>query len=114
MEAVRESTVSAQVSGRVVEVRFDVGDYVRQGEVIVRIDPRVASQAVEASEAQVAEARAALTNARAQYERSRQLLAQKFISEAALDQAEAAYKAAQARVTALLAGASGWLRRPAT
>lgn len=105
VEAVRESTVSAQISGRVVDVRFDVGDYVKQGEVIVRIDARAASQAVEASEAQVAEARATLTNARAQYERSRQLFAQKFISQAALDQTEAAYKSAQARVSGLLAGA---------
>jgi RND family efflux transporter MFP subunit len=105
LEAVRESTVSAQVAGRVIDVRFDVGDYVKQGEVIVRIDPRAARQAVEASEAQVEEARAALANTRAQYERSRQLFAQKFISQAALDQAEAAYKSAQARVGALVAGA---------
>jgi RND family efflux transporter MFP subunit len=105
MEAVHQSTVSAQIAGRVVDLRFDVGDYVKKGEVIVRIDERAASQALAASEAQVAEARAALANARAQYERSRQLLAQKFISQAGLDQAEAAYKAAQARVSALIAGA---------
>jgi RND family efflux transporter MFP subunit len=105
VEAVRQSTVAAQIAGRVVELRFDVGDFVRKGEVIVRIDERSAGQAVAASEAQVNEAQAALGNARAQYERSKQLLAQKFISAAALDQSEAAYKAAQARVAALLAGA---------
>jgi RND family efflux transporter MFP subunit len=105
MEAVRQSTVSAQISGRVVELRFDVGDYVKKGDVIVRIDERSAARALEASEAQVLEAQAALANARAQYERSKQLFAQKFISQAALDQAEAAYKAAQARVSALVAGA---------
>jgi len=105
MEAVRQSTVSAQIAGRVVDLRFDVGDFVNKGEVIVRIDERAASQALAASEAQVLEARAALANARAQFERSRQLLAQKFISQAALDQAESAYKAAQARVSALIAGA---------
>jgi RND family efflux transporter MFP subunit len=105
VEAVRQSTVAAQISGRVVDIRFDVGDFVKKGEVIVRIDERAVTQAQEASEAQVREAQAALGNARASYERSRQLLAQKFISQAALDQAEAAYKAAQARVTALLAGA---------
>ncbi len=105
IEAVRQSTVSAQIAGRIVELRFDVGDRVKKGEVIVRIDERAATQAVAASEAQVREAQAALANARSQHERSRQLLAQKFISQAALDQSEAAYKAAQARVTALLAGA---------
>jgi RND family efflux transporter MFP subunit len=105
LEAVRQSTVSAQIAGRIVELRFDVGDYVKKGEVIARIDERSAARALEASEAQVLEAQAALANARSQYERSKQLLAQKFISQAALDQAEAAYKSAQARVSALVAGA---------
>ena len=105
LEAVRQSTVSAQIAGRIIDIRFDVGDAVKKGEVIVRIDERAVTQAVAASEAQVREAQAALVNARAQYERNRQLLAQKFISQAALDQSEAAYRAAQARVTALLAGA---------
>ena len=105
VEAVRQSTVSAQIAGRVVDIRFDVGDFVKQGEVIVRIDERAATQAVAASEAQVREAQAALANARAQYDRSAKLLAQKFISQAAFDQAEAAYKAARERVSGMLAGA---------
>ena len=105
VEAVHQSTVSAQIAGRIVELRFDVGDAVKKGEVIVRIDERAATRALEASEAQVREAQAALAKARADFERSKQLLAQKFVSRAAVDQAEAAYKAAQARVSALLAGA---------
>jgi membrane fusion protein, multidrug efflux system len=105
VEAVRQSTVSAQIAGRIVDLRFDVGDYVKQGEVIVRIDERAASQALAASEAQVREAEAAARNARVQYERSRQLLAQKFISQAALDKAESDYKQAQARLSGMLAGA---------
>ena len=106
MEAVRQSTVSAQIAGRIVELRFDVGDYVKKGDVIVRIDERSATRALEASEAQVLRGRRPRSrNARAQYERSKQLLAQKFISQAALDKAEADYKAAQARVGALVAGA---------
>ena len=105
VEAVRQSTVSAQIAGRIVELRFDVGDVVQKGEVIVRIDERAAAQAAAASTAQVAEAQAALANSRSQYERSKQLLAQKFISPAALDKAEADYRQAQARLTAMLAGA---------
>lgn len=105
VEAVKQSTVSAQISGRIVELRFDVGDYVKKGEVIVRIDERAASQAVAASEAQVREAEAALRNARAAFERTKQLRTQNFVSQAALDKAESDFKAAQERVTALLAGA---------
>lgn len=105
VEAARQSTVAAQIAGRVVELRFDVGDYVKQGEVIVRIDARAVAQAAAASQAQVAQAQAELANARAQLERTRALVAQKFLSASALDKAEADAKAAAARVTALLAGA---------
>jgi len=105
VEAVRQSTVAAQIAGRVVEVRFDVGDAVKKGEVIVRIDERAATQAVAASTAQVQEAQATLANARAQYERSKQLAAQNFISAAGLEKAETDYKAAQARVSSIIAGA---------
>ena len=105
VEAVRQSTVAAQIAGRVVELRFDVGDYVKKGEVIVRIDERAAAQALAATEAQVRQAEAALRNARAEYERAKQLVAQKFLSQAALDRAEADYKSAQERVSALIAGA---------
>ncbi|MBL0143303.1 MAG: efflux RND transporter periplasmic adaptor subunit [Betaproteobacteria bacterium] len=105
IEAVRQSTVSAQVSGRIVDIRFDVGDRVQKGDVILRIDERAASQAVAASQAQLREAEASLVNARAQYERTKQLLAQKFVSQAALDKAEADFKASEARMKAMLAGA---------
>lgn len=105
VEAVNQSTVSAQISGRIVELKFDVGDYVKQGQVIARIDESVVGQQVAGSQAQVAQARANLENAKASYERSQQLFAQKFISQAALDKATAEYKAAQAQAAASMAGA---------
>jgi len=47
VEAVRQSTVSAQISGRVKQVLFDVGDTVRKGQVLVRIDERLAQSAIK-------------------------------------------------------------------
>ena len=105
VEAVRQSTVSSQIAGRIVDLRFDVGDYVKKGDVIARIDERAATQAVAQSEAQVRAAEATLTNARAQYERSKQLFAQKFISQAALDKSEADFRTAESQMRAMLAGA---------
>lgn len=105
VEAVNQSTVSAQITGRVVDLKFDVGDYVKQGQVIARIDESVVGQQVAGSQAQVAQARALLDNAKAQYDRSKQLFAQKFISQAALDKATSEYRAAQAQAAASLAGA---------
>jgi RND family efflux transporter MFP subunit len=106
VEAVRQSTLAAQVSGRVVEIAVKAGDTVRAGQVLVRIDARTADQAVAASLSQVAEAEANLVNAKRRHERNRDLLAQKFVSQAAVDQSEADYKAAQAQLAALKAGAS--------
>ena len=106
VEATRQSTVSAQISGRVKEIYYDVGDSVKKGRVILRIDQGEAAQALAGSQAQVMQAQAALHNAKANYERARQMFAQKFISQAALDKAEADYKVALAQAAASQAGES--------
>lgn len=95
VEAVHSATVAAQVQGRIVEVRADAGQRVRKGEVLMRIDAREFAENAAAAEAQSIQAKA-------NFERMKNLYAQKFVSSAALDKAEADYKSAQAA-----AGASG-------
>lgn len=104
VEAVKQSTVAAQIAGRVVAVNFDVGDRVSKGQVIVRIDPTEVNQMYAASQAQIAQAQATLRNAQAQFERTQRLVEQKFMSAAALDKAQADYKAARAQLAAAEAG----------
>jgi RND family efflux transporter MFP subunit len=106
VEAVRQTTLGAQVPGRIVALEVKAGDTVRAGQVLARIDARTADQAVAASRSQVAEVEANLANAKRKYERNRELLAQKFVSQAAVDQAEAEYKAAQAQLAAVTANAA--------
>lgn len=106
VEAVRQSTVSAQISGRVKEVNFDVGDTVKTGQIILRIDERETEQALVGSQAQVMQSMAALTQAKASYERSLQLFEKKYISQSALDKAKADYDMAQAQAAASEAGES--------
>lgn len=105
VEAIRQATLGAQIAGRIVEFGVKAGDSVRAGQVLARIDPRTADEAVAASRSQIAEAEANLANAKRKYERSRDLFAQKFVSQAALDQAEAEYKAAQAQLATTQANA---------
>lgn len=104
VEAGRESTLAAQVAGRILELRVEAGDRVKQGQLIARIDDAEIRQGVAGNQAQVAQARANLANAQAQYERSKQLVARKFVSQSALDQTRANYDAAQAQVAAASAG----------
>lgn len=105
LEAVRQSTVAAQVPGRIVELRVDAGQAVVKGQVLALIDAREAAQAAAASEAQTARAEADLANARAHFERTGKLVEQKFVSQAALDKAHADYRSAQAQAAAARAGA---------
>lgn len=97
VEALQQSTVAAQVAGRVTELRVDGGQAVRQGEVMLRLDVREAAESAAA-------ARAALAHARAQYERSASLRRQNFISQAALDKARADLDMALAGAEAAGAG----------
>lgn len=105
VEAVRQSTLAAQVSGRVTAANFDAGDYVEKGSVIVRLSAQELSAAAAGSRAQVAQAEATLANVRANYQRQQQLFQQKFISQAALDHATAEFRAAEAAARAARAGA---------
>lgn len=97
VEAVQQATVGAQVPGRVLEVAADAGQTVKKGDVLMRIDAREAAEAVRAAEAQYA-------NAKVNYERTKSLVTQKFMSAAALDKAKADLDAASANRAA--AGAS--------
>lgn len=100
IEAVRQSTLAAQMPGRILELGVDAGDRVERGQVLVRIDPAEAAAAVAAAEAGIAQAQTVLGNARLEYERARKLVAQKFLSQSALDGARTQYEAAEAQLGA--------------
>jgi RND family efflux transporter MFP subunit len=105
VEAVRQATLGAQIAGRIVELGVKAGDDVRAGQVLARIDASTADPAVAASRSQIAEASANLANAKRKFERNRDLFERKFVSQAALEQAEAEYKAAQAQLATMQANA---------
>jgi multidrug efflux pump subunit AcrA (membrane-fusion protein) len=97
VEAVQQTTVGAQIAGRVLEVKADAGQSVKKGDLLMRIDAREAAEAARGAEAQY-------INAKATYDRSKSLKDQKFLSQAAVDKARADLDAAAANRSA--AGAS--------
>lgn len=105
VEAVRQTTLAAQVPGAVVALAVKVGDRVQAGQVLLRIDARSADQGAAASDAQVQAARAALDVATREYTRQQKLREKQYISQGALDQAEAQFKATRAQVAAQVAQA---------
>lgn len=105
VEAVRQTVVSAQVAGAVVSLPVKAGDRVRTGQLLARLDARAAEQQAGAAAAQVEAARAVQQAATLEMQRQRQLFASRFISQAALDQAEAQFKSTTAQANAQMAAA---------
>lgn len=105
VEALRRTVVAAQVAGAVVALPVRAGDKVRAGQVLLRIDARTADQTAAAGAAQAHAARAAQDVATRELERQRQLFAQGFISQAALDRADGQFRTVQAEASARLASA---------
>ena len=96
IQPVKQSTVAAQASGRIVTLAVKMGDRVRAGQLLATIDDREAVVGVQRSQAQVAQSEAELRNAQANLDRTRELQAKGFVSKAALDTAETQFKGAQA------------------
>jgi membrane fusion protein (multidrug efflux system) len=85
--------ITAKVSNLVTAIRFDEGQYVRRGDVVVELDG-------DQARADLAVAQAALKESESQYHRSRELYDTKVLSESAIETIEATYRANQARVEA--------------
>lgn len=98
LEPLRQATVAAQLGGNVLALLVKAGDAVKAGQPIARIDDRDALAGLQRSEAGLTQADAEARNARLAAERSRELKARGFVSQAALDSAETQLKAAEAGV----------------
>jgi RND family efflux transporter MFP subunit len=89
VEATNQATMSAQTAGRIVELPYDVNDYVEAGSVIVRFTDVEQQSAQHRAQAQIASAQAGYDEALANYERVAEVYARKLIAKAQLDQATA-------------------------
>lgn len=96
LEAVQGVTVTAEVSGKVVEIAFTAGAQVAAGDLLVRQD-------VSAEEAQLRSVESAAELARIEFNRTKKLLADKVISQSDFDSAQAQLTQASAQAENLRA-----------
>jgi RND family efflux transporter MFP subunit len=104
LEATNKATLTAQTSGRVVKINYDVDDYVPAGAVVIELAASEQGARSARAGAGLAEAQAALREAQTNFERAGQLVAQQLISQADHDRVRAAFDAAKARVASAEAG----------
>jgi len=108
LEALRQVSVGAQVSGQVKSLKVALGDQVKKGEVIAEIDSLTQQNALKQADAQlkdVAAQRAAkvatLKQAQLAFDRQNVLLKQDASSKEAYEGAEATLAATKAEIAAL-------------
>jgi len=80
LKAVTTVQVGTQVSGQVNEILVDFNDRVKRGQLLARIDPTLAQQAVQDAQAGVARAAAGLQQARGDFDRNKPLYDRKVIT----------------------------------
>ncbi len=98
VEAVHRSTISAQTSGEIVELPFDVNDYVPKGAVVLRVADTKQRAALERAKASELEASVRRAEAQSAHERNLRLIKQDAVSKLQLEKSEADLKAAQAKL----------------
>lgn len=93
-----ESRLGFRVAGKMVSRAVEVGQHVRAGQVIARLDPQDYQLAAQAAKAQVQAAQTNRDLAAADYQRYKGLFDKNFISATELERRDAALKAAQAQL----------------
>ena len=114
-----EIKISSEVSGEIIELTVKEGDYVKKGQLLVRIKPESYQAVLEQGGAQLDNTKAQLSTAKSRiaqaqavasqiqaqfasaetaYKRANELLTKKIISKADFESAEATYKSAKASV----------------
>ncbi|HVO92388.1 MAG TPA: efflux RND transporter periplasmic adaptor subunit [Terriglobales bacterium] len=110
LEAKQYVDVGTQVSGQLKKIHVDIGDAVKQGQLLAEIDPRVYQAQVEAGEAKLNSLRAQLNQQKAEavlaeqnLKRNQNLIAVNAVSQQALQETESQAAVARAQVDSIAA-----------
>ena len=108
LEATKMVSVGAQVSGQVKKMYVQLGDQVKQGQLIAQIDSirqenelKTAEANIKNQQAQLAVQQANLAKVEAEYKRQQAMFSQDATSRAELEAALANYKTAQAQIASI-------------
>jgi RND family efflux transporter MFP subunit len=105
VQAQNQTNLAFRIGGRLIDRRVSVGDTVSPGQLVARIEPQDAKNALSSAEADLASAKAILVQARNNEARYRSLVSSGVIPRAQYEDAQQQLATAQARVAAATASA---------
>jgi membrane fusion protein, multidrug efflux system len=94
-----QGSVAFRIDGRAIERPVSVGDVVRAGQVIARLDPLNQENMLRSAQANLSAAEAVLTQTRQNFWRQQELLRQGWTPRARFDDAQQAMQTAEAQVS---------------
>ncbi|HRY84343.1 MAG TPA: efflux RND transporter periplasmic adaptor subunit, partial [Candidatus Cloacimonadota bacterium] len=104
LEGISNVTMSSEASGRIIQLYKKLGDYVKQGERIGRLDNDAYQYRYDQSEAALASAQSAFDNAQKNLNYAEESLKRGLISQAEYNTALSAFKGAKAALDGARAG----------
>ena len=93
-------SLAAEVSGRVIEVLADIGDEVKKGQVLAKIDPEKYRLQLAQSKAEMARLSALLINQELDLKRAEELFKDNLVSAEMMDRSRAEYSALKEQINA--------------
>ncbi|MBF0255612.1 MAG: efflux RND transporter periplasmic adaptor subunit [Gammaproteobacteria bacterium] len=106
VEAIRQATVSAQVSGSISQLNVDVNDFVEQGAVLLEFEGVQNRAALDQARAAIGMAEAQVRDAERELKRIENLHERKLVADAMLDKARTTLNTAEETLRSAQAGAS--------
>jgi len=98
-----QENIAFRLDGRLIERRVNVGDTVKVGQVIARLDPQIPQNNLRQAQANLSAAQGQLLQARNAFERQQNLLKDGWAPRSTFDQAQQALQTSQAQVNSVQA-----------
>ncbi len=93
-----QASLAFRLDGRMIERTVNVGDVLKPGQVVARLDPQIQDNALRSAEANLASAEAVLAEAHLTFSRQQQLLKDGWTPRANFDEAQQKLLTAEAQV----------------
>ena len=98
VEAISSIEIKSKASGQILFLGAEIGDYVKEGVVLARIDQRTPTNTLAQANADLEVAKVRLSNAKNQFERSKRLHDEGNISDKSFEDAQESFSSARAQL----------------